>query len=166
MTITNLGRIGFVIQGTFVQGTTYKRLDVVRYGNATYTCNVTTTTQTPGVGTDWQLYALDGGTGVTPIRMNFYGNLFVQTGQVRWYPQNSCSINQVFATLGVSITSSIIAVIRKNETQILTVTIPANTYKSTIQTGLTIPMTTSDYLTVDITQASGGSNLTITIGYT
>lgn len=166
MTTTNLGRIGFVLKGTYVSGNTYKRLDVVRYGNATYTCNVSTTTQIPGIGADWQLVALDGGIGVMPIRMNFQGTLSPQLGNVRWYPQNSCSINQVFATLGMSNVNDIVAIVNKNGTQILSITISANAYKSEIQTGLSIPMTVNDYLTVDILQASGGSNLTITLGYT
>jgi hypothetical protein len=68
MTITNLGRIGFVIQGAYITGTTYKRLDVVRYALASYACSATTTTQIPGTGNDWQLWVQDGATGPQGIQ--------------------------------------------------------------------------------------------------
>lgn len=60
MATTNLGRIGFVVKGTWSAGT-YKNLDVVRYGTNSYACNnVSGTTGVPGVSPDWTVIASDG----------------------------------------------------------------------------------------------------------
>jgi len=52
MATTNLGRIGFVLQGAWAAGT-YKHLDVVQHASSAWGCVVLTTTEEPGVGTDW-----------------------------------------------------------------------------------------------------------------
>ena len=59
MAETNLGRIGFVPQGDWAAGT-YKRLDLVRHETRSYVCNVETTEEEPGEGTDWMLVTDDG----------------------------------------------------------------------------------------------------------
>ena len=59
MAETNLGRIGFVPQGDWAEGT-YKRLDLVRHETRSYVCNVETTEEEPGEGTDWMLVTDDG----------------------------------------------------------------------------------------------------------
>jgi len=52
MATTNLGRIGFVLKGDWSAGT-YKNLDIVFHTGATWGCQVLTTTEEPGVGSDW-----------------------------------------------------------------------------------------------------------------
>ena len=59
MATTNLGRVTFVPQGNWTAGT-YKYLDVVRNGAATYYCKTPTTTQEPSlIASDWGLLAQD-----------------------------------------------------------------------------------------------------------
>ena len=53
MPVTNLGRIGIVPKGTWLAGT-YKFLDLVSHEGGAYLCKAPTTTETPGVGADWQ----------------------------------------------------------------------------------------------------------------
>jgi hypothetical protein len=115
MTTTNLGRIGFVPQGTYVSGNTYKMLDVVRYNNATYTCTVTPTTTAPTDLTSWQLIASDGATGATgPASVsglvktfNYVGTLISSVGNTRWYPDHNITINSVYAVVSVPSTTLI-----------------------------------------------------------
>lgn len=61
--ISNLGRVGFVVKDEFISGTTYERLDVVRFGSGTYICKASSTTVSPDTGADWFLAARDGLTG-------------------------------------------------------------------------------------------------------
>jgi hypothetical protein len=52
MPTTNLGRIGFVLQGDWSAGT-HKFLDVVSHNNAVWGCAQATTTDEPAPGSDW-----------------------------------------------------------------------------------------------------------------
>ena len=79
MTTTNLGRVGFVLQGNWSAGT-YKRLDVVRYSSASWGCQTATTTGTPGVSADWVKLTEDGG--ATLGANTFTGNQILSDNQL------------------------------------------------------------------------------------
>lgn len=163
MTMVNLGRIGLVLKDQWNEVVTYKKLDVVRYQNATYICKAETTTALPTT-TDWQVQAIDGGIGVIPATINFFGELSAVAGDVRWTPDNTITITQISATVGKVSNSSVTAAIKKNGVVIETIAISANEYKAK-KFNLNLVVTNADYLTADITQAAGGKNLTITLGY-
>jgi hypothetical protein len=163
MTIVNLGRVGLVLKDQWNADATYKKLDVVRYQNASYICKAETTTSLPTT-TDWQVQAIDGGVGVIPATINFFGDLSPIVGDVRWSPDNTITITQISATVGKSSSSEIIAVIKKNGVVIDTITITASEYKAK-KFNLNVVVTDSDYLTADIVQATSGKNLKLTLGY-
>ena len=175
MTTTNLGRIGFVPQGNYVPGNTYKMLDVVRYNNATYTCTITPTTTTPVDSSSWQLIASDGATGASgpaeSVRLvktfNYVGTLISSVGNARWYPAYDVTIRSVYAVVSVPSTTLITIDILKNGISILSptlLTITAGTYISTKQTISITANALTDYFTVNIV-ASNGSNLSVSLIY-
>lgn len=175
MTTTNLGRIGFVPQGNYVPGQSYKMLDVVRYNNATYTCTVTPTTTSPTDLTSWQLIASDGAIGPTGASgssslvktFNYVGTLISSVGNARWYPDHNITISSVYAVISVPSTTIITVDILKNGISILSpnlITINAGSYVSTKQSITVTAIALTDYFTVNII-ASNGTNLSVSIIY-
>lgn len=180
MTTVNLGRIGFVPKGNWVTGS-YKKLDVVRFNNASYVCTTPTSTD-PTDATSWQVIASDGAQGpagpsgatgssggITQLTKsyNFIGSIIPTSGTMRWYPERTITISGVYLTLGVPASYSLTVDVKKNGVSILSnnlITMTPNTYKTTTRT-LTQTVTSSDYITVDIISASTGSNLSIIFIY-
>jgi hypothetical protein len=60
MTTTVLGRVTMIPRGNYVNGETYRYLELVRFSGASYMCRVTLTTNAPTNTTDWVLLAQDG----------------------------------------------------------------------------------------------------------
>jgi hypothetical protein len=177
MTTANLGRIGFVPQGTWAAGS-YKNLDVVRYNGATYVCKATTTTP-PSDTSSWQLIASDGvqgaqgptgssgGVATVTKTYNFIGPLSAIPGTIRWYPERTISLTGVYLTIGSPAGYNVTVDIKKNNVSILSgsyITMSPNTYKTTIRS-LSQSITSSDYITADVISATNGSNLSIIFIY-
>jgi len=109
-----------------------------------------------------------GGGGTTAAYVKTYywkGALTENVGTLRHYiplvTANVTSITSYLASPGLTQST---AVVKKNGTVINTIRF-AGAGTSNTQTGLTIPVTSSDYLTVDITQSSSGSDLYINFIY-
>ena len=54
MASVNLGRVGFVLRGTYNSSTAYKQLDVVYYNGSTYVAKINITGISPGNPSAWQ----------------------------------------------------------------------------------------------------------------
>lgn len=109
-----------------------------------------------------------GGGGTTAAYVKTYywkGALTENVGTLRHYipliTANVTSITSYLASPGLTQST---AVVKKNGTVINTIRFAAAGTSNT-QTGLSIPVTSSDYLTVDITQSSSGSDLYINFIY-
>lgn len=93
------------------------------------------------------------------------GALTENVGTLRYYiplaTANVTSITSYLASPGLTQST---AVVKKNGTVVNTIRF-ASAGTSNTQTGLTISVTSSDYLTVDITQSSSGSDLYINFIY-
>jgi hypothetical protein len=110
---------------------------------------------TPGVG----------GGGTKVAKCNVIGNLAVQSGTVRWYPEDNIGLIKMYASLGTAPQNgSAVFNVKKNGTSIGTITVPAGAYVSS-DVSLSETATRDDYLTVDTTQANGGANATICLVY-
>lgn len=93
------------------------------------------------------------------------GQLTENTGSVRHYvPVTSATITTINAYLTVAGQTQSTVVVKKNGTAINTITFAANA-TSNLQSSLNIAITSSDYLTVDITQGSSASDLYINFIY-
>lgn len=95
---------------------------------------------------------------------NYRGALEVNVGTLRYYISSNSTITSINSYVSSNGSSSVIASIKKNGTQINTVTIPSSS-RSNTQTDLTSSLSAGDYITVDITQAGGASDLYINITY-
>lgn len=96
---------------------------------------------------------------------NYRGALEVNTGTLRQYISSNATLTAIDSYVTSNGSTSVIASIKKNgTTQINTVTIPSS-LKSNTQTGLTSSLNKGDYITVDITQAGGASDLYINFTY-
>ena len=132
---------------------------------------VTGATGSQGIKGDTGSQGIQGLQGVQGIHgdatrsINFIGILKPTVGNTRFVTAKPIAITEIVASVGVKSTSDIVAVIRKNGVTFQVVTITANAYKSDLITGLNVALTTADYVTADITAATGGENLIINLGY-
>lgn len=106
-----------------------------------------------------------GGTVSSSSRLNIVGPLKPTVGTSRWYPMKTVTIVGLSASLGNPSTVDTILAIKKNGITQRTMTINANAYRSQVLTGLTYTLGSNDYLTVDVVNASGGSNLNVAIEF-
>jgi hypothetical protein len=107
-----------------------------------------------------------GGTTAAYVKTYYWkGALTENVGTLRHYiplvTANVTSITSYLASPGLTQST---VVVKKNGTVINTIRFAAAGTSNT-QTGLSIPVTSSDYLTVDITQSSSGSDLYINFIY-
>ena len=113
-------------------------------------------------------WGVGGGGGTTAIYVKSYywkGGLTENVGSVRHYiPVASATINTINAYLATAGLTQSTVVVKKNGTAINTITFAANA-TSNLQGGLSIAVSSSDYLTVDITQSSSASDLYINFIY-
>jgi hypothetical protein len=97
--------------------------------------------------------------------MNYIGILSPTIGTSRWYPGRLATISQIQCTVGSPATSSIYANLLLNGTVILNLSVDADSYTSTVLSNVNIALIESDYLTVDIINASSGRDLSVAISY-
>ena len=99
------------------------------------------------------------------ITMNQGGNITTPfTGIARCYPTANVNIVNVFASLGTTSSSNLAFTLKKNGTAVGNYTVAGNSYRLTA-TSANINVTTSDYLTLDITSGSGASDLKVDLQY-
>ena len=103
------------------------------------------------------------------VQLNQAGTLELTTGTIRWIAPNNINISSTRLTVGTSPAgSSLIATLNKNGTVIDTLTIAAGS-SSDVNSGLSLAVSSGDYLTVDITQVgstTAGSDLNLIVEYT
>ena len=95
---------------------------------------------------------------------NSVGLLSTKIGTSRWYPEKSISLKSAFFSVGTKSTSNIILNVNKNGTLLFSMTLAADTYKTTIKTNINTAILTTDFITIDII-ATSGADLTLTITY-
>ncbi len=92
------------------------------------------------------------------------GVLSVNQGNARWYPPNNCTVTAWDAWVGTASSGGNIGfAARKNGAVVATGAVLAGLYRMT-HTAIAIPLTTSDYLTLDVTTVGTtvvGSDLTV-----
>ncbi len=98
------------------------------------------------------------------VTASFPGTGAVTTGKARWYPPANCTLVSIYASAGVAPTASAVFDMKKNGTSAGSATISSGQNKSAVGV-LNVAMTTSDYLTVDISSITGGEAFTVVIGY-
>jgi hypothetical protein len=132
------------------------------------------TARRPMVNVDGKLYELPVGDtllGATATNNNsvtkcsMTGALAPITGNARWYPDRNVTLVQFYFCVGTQSGSQISLTIKVNGIPLINnvdsstiFTLPAHTNKSPIF-NLSQNLTTSDYVTVDITAASGGADM-------
>ena len=110
-----------------------------------------------------------GGGGISSLdrSFNFPGELSVQTGTARWYPQYSYTLNTIRARVSNAPNGNDINLnIRKNGNVVATTSILDGLDRSSINTS--IPVAYEDYITVDITSVGNtakGTDLVVSILY-
>ena len=108
-----------------------------------------------------------GGEGDNIVTLNQNGNVSLHTGTARWYAPYNLTVNKIDARVDTAPTgSSINITIKKNGTQVTTMSIAASGVKAENTTGFS--MNEDDYLTVDTTQIGStdpGTNLKIIFHY-
>jgi len=98
------------------------------------------------------------------IRMfNLFGILVPTTGTARWYPTTLTTITSGFLSIGILSTSDVTLQIKINTAIVGSVTLTANSYKSSTQS-FNLTMSPTDYMTADLL-TTGGENLTLTLEY-
>jgi hypothetical protein len=86
------------------------------------------------------------------------------TGVARCYVPNALTIVNVYASLGTASSTTFTFKLLKNGSIVGTYTISSNSYKMTV-TAASISLTTSDYLTLDVTGGAGASDLKVDLEY-
>lgn len=110
--------------------------------------------------------AYDDLTGKPPLTksLNFFGTLEPTAGNAKFSFPKPVTIVGAYAVIGVVSTSIVSATVYKNGQSIAALTISANEAKSNVLT-LTESVSENDFLTADISAASGGENLIIILEY-
>ena len=99
------------------------------------------------------------------ITMNQSGTITVPvTGTARLYPPSSLTISNVYASLSTVSSSTFTFQLLKNGSVVGTYNISSGTNKMTV-TAANISLTTTDYLTVNVTAGTGASDLRIDLEY-
>jgi hypothetical protein len=119
------------------------------------------------------LYIWDGTTWKTKtntvkkyITLNQVGTVTVPTtGVSRCYVPSTLTITNVYASLGTASSSTFTFKLLKNGSIVGTYNISSNSYKMTT-TAASISLTTSDYLTLDVTAGTGATDLKVDLEYT
>lgn len=98
--------------------------------------------------------------GTDPIMSSFAGPLTTFTGTYRYYHPTSTNITGVYCSVGTASSSgSVVIDVKKNGTTIFSGTYPtitASNYLSSL-VSITSALTSSDYLTIDVTSAGTGA---------
>lgn len=91
------------------------------------------------------------------------GNVSVITGTTRWYPPSDITVESITLRTGTAPTSTLTIVARKSGTIVDTITLPSGQNK--IVSTVPFDLTVDDYITVDVTTASG-KDMTVMFNYT
>lgn len=86
------------------------------------------------------------------------------TGVARFYPISNLTITNVFASLGTASSTNLGFMIKKNGSNVGNFTVTANTYRLS-GTSANISVSTTDYLTLDITSGTGATDLKVDLQY-
>ena len=100
------------------------------------------------------------------ITLNQGGTITVPTtGVSRCYLPSALTITNVYASLGTASSTTFTFKLLKNGSIVGTYNISSNSYKMTT-TAASISLTTSDYLTLDVTAGTGATDLKVDLEYT
>ena len=120
------------------------------------------TTRLPLVQSAGQIGQLQAGDSITGAllvsRYTVVGTLAVATGTPRWYPDRNITLTGIYFSLGTAPSGySCLIDVLKNGASIFSGTYPTCTTGNNLSTTVAVSttMTTSDYLTVNITAVSG-----------
>lgn len=102
---------------------------------------------------------------VRELKAVFPGAVAVMTGKARWYPQEPVTLTSMTLTAGVAPTANSTLALKKNGTQVGTITLTAGSYKVTVDISPDISLAVTDYLTVDVVSVTGGEDFTLCISY-
>ena len=86
------------------------------------------------------------------------------TGVSRFYPTSNLTITNVFASLGTVSSGNLGFMIKKNGSNVGTFTVTGNTFRMS-DTSANISVSTTDYLTLDVTSGSGATDLRVDLKY-
>lgn len=179
MTTVNLGRVGFVLKGSWVAGT-YKKLDVVRHGTKLFGCITQTTTEPPSA--DWLILVEDGATGANGanginglngtgsstqanlVRFNVIGTLG-NPSAARWYPNVFVAVSRIFVVANNPVEASGNIVVKRGDEIVCTLAIARLANRSNIADGLSIGLTDVEYLAIEGDAALGRNNFTVYVEY-
>jgi hypothetical protein len=92
----------------------------------------------------------------------FPGPTELQVGTMRYYPRTTMAITALVGWLSAPAINPVVAALRQNGTAVATLTIPAGALSAS--QAVTISVTPTDYLTMDI-QSGTGFDLTIRLDY-
>lgn len=92
------------------------------------------------------------------VKYNIVGNVQVNTGTLRWYPEATVTLTSAYFSLSVAGSSTTEIDVKKNGVSIFGTkpTVGSGVYRST-NTSLSTSVTSSDYLTFDVTIAGTGA---------
>lgn len=94
---------------------------------------------------------------------SLFGSIVPNTGATKWFPHVPITIIGAYLSLGVNNTAATTVQILLNNVIQQTITLAANTSRSTLSS-FTLTATTSDYISVNVT-TTGGQNLSLTMEY-
>jgi hypothetical protein len=116
-------------------------------------------------GTTWKEVSSAGGTDVT--KYNITGTITVNTGAMRWYPDRNITLSKVYFSLGTSPSGNVVIDVKKNGTSIFSGTYPTCTSGNYLSSSVTVStnLTSTDYITVDVTAGTSGSDAVVFIVY-
>lgn len=109
--------------------------------------------------------------GNTVAKCTIAGSISTMVGNARWYPDRSITFVQFYFSVGTtasgptSLTINVDGTPLVNSVDLSTIfTLPANTNKSPVF-ALSQSLTINDYVTIDVTSASGGADLVACLIY-
>lgn len=86
------------------------------------------------------------------------------TGVARCYPTANITIQNVYASLGTPSSGNLSFALLKNNTSVGTYSFSANSYRMTT-TSANISVSTTDYLTINVTSGAGATDLKVDLEY-
>lgn len=102
------------------------------------------------------------------LSLHQQGTLEILTGSVRWYAPSDLTFSKITSRIGATADATVTAVVKKNGTSVLTLSITASNTSVVDNTGFS--MIEGDYLTIDVTavgsSSSPGEDLNVQFIYT
>ena len=101
------------------------------------------------------------------IKLNFIGNLAPLVGTAKWSPAQSVTLRSAYFIVGGVDDIDMSVAVKKNNNVFVSLSASAGDFKSNVVNSVAgdLVILDSDFLTVDITQASSSSNLTLILEY-